>query len=1258
MDIHNSEQKRQSPPRTDQRKIKALFYKRTKAIINSHDVFEPFRDSGLLELLKYKQKGATTAYYKDKYYQLTGILKDARNKDLDLELKSEDTDWKDKFYPEEEKLRLEEEEETGQIVPRVHKIFAVETDKVITRLNTFLETAVDKAEIEIDVPLKHKLLFIEALLRDIKFHDVEEGKIIRVEIVKSGRTSEGVCLSPFFISEFLLSFNFDFGKEIEYYNPQISMFELAEKLIFSVINKRSQKDLKNRRGGAYFTYHHKLPINLERYQIYKNSFKNDWDFKKKKRKSNFPSNKKNYDDGKINCFISCLIKSKFDNNVIQKAKEYIKKGQITKNNLNKFAKEAGITIILTEDRPNKINQKNKQNILKYNVGQEKILNIGLVQNHYFPNDLECCGGITAFAVKNYNKIKQEKNWQKISKAVVKKGKVRFERLSKAKKISSFTLIRLLAKYKDELLENIPNKELLQYSQENYKNREILPEKSKTNKVVYSEKNREYSSYSVFDVETTTTGRHKVYCASLAIFDKNGIEPIRTITRNIHELSDLTKLFEFLPPNKKVTKIGKNGKEYTKVLSHQVYAHNSKYDYSSLKEIMTNKKQCIESGGRLLSITGMIGRKKIQFKDSKAIINKPLSEFGRMFKIESEKDVMAYGLYTQASIKRESMRIETVVQYFLLRNEKDKAQKFLSNIAVLDRKYPNFLSVNKKLFDHLRYARYYCEKDVITTAQGLIKFNLMLVEETGLELFQYLSICSISHDSFIKDGCYEDTYELTSITRDYIRKSLVGGRCMLSNNKPKNIQIKSDYRYRKDLPEKDEDELIQDFDAVSLYPTAMKRIGILGGYLKGEPKILSEELLNYNFLLAQDGYFITIKLKKDYKKRNFPLLSVINSKTKTRDWVNNIKGTHSVNKFDLEDLIEFGGLNPHTDIDILHGYYYNEGRNPLIKSVIQKIFDKRKELKAADNPAQAIFKLLMNSDYGKQGQKAIRFKYIFADTKEARDRIICTNHNIYVCDYPLDNGSYKIKLFKDTFNHKSLVHLASEVLSMSKRIMSEVMCLAEDNEIPIYYQDTDSIHLSNKNVKKLEKLFKKKYERDLIGSDMGQFHCDFEDLKITKEIAKKNKLPKKTIGKKYKAIGSKAFIGIRKKVYYDEVLYDCDGILVTHQHYRMKGISNSVVEGFAKDKSEGAIGIRGIYDLLIAGETIFFDFVKYKDTNFRYYGDGTVHTITKFTRKVNRKEGAVTTIKIGGNLGKQLDTEKEAREENCYGEYGINVSIFE
>ena len=53
-----------------------------------------------------------------------------------------------------------------------------------------------------------------------------------------------------------------------------------------------------------------------------------------------------------------------------------------------------------------------------------------------------------------------------------------------------------------------------------------------------------------------------------------------------------------------------------------------------------------------------------------------------------------------------------------------------------------------------------------------------------------------------------------------------------------------------------------------------------------------------------------------------------------------------------------------------------------------------------------------------------------------------------------------------------------VLDMSKRIMNEVMCLAEDLGINIYYTDTDSMHIDKSGLDSLEIEFQKKYGRKL------------------------------------------------------------------------------------------------------------------------------------------------------------------------------------
>ena len=76
-----------------------------------------------------------------------------------------------------------------------------------------------------------------------------------------------------------------------------------------------------------------------------------------------------------------------------------------------------------------------------------------------------------------------------------------------------------------------------------------------------------------------------------------------------------------------------------------------------------------------------------------------------------------------------------------------------------------------------------------------------------------------------------------------------------------------------------------------------------------------------------------------------------------------------------------------------------------------------------------------------------------------------------------------------FNTNTL--LGVQVLSMSKRIMNEVMTTAEDLDIKIYYQDTDSMHIEKDKLNLLADEFKKRYNHELIGKNLGQFHNDFD-----------------------------------------------------------------------------------------------------------------------------------------------------------------------
>jgi hypothetical protein len=137
--------------------------------------------------------------------------------------------------------------------------------------------------------------------------------------------------------------------------------------------------------------------------------------------------------------------------------------------------------------------------------------------------------------------------------------------------------------------------------------------------------------------------------------------------------------------------------------------------------------------------------------------------------------------------------------------------------------------------------------------------------------------------------------------------------------------------------------------------------------------------------------------------------------------------------------------------------------------------------------------------------------------------------------------------------------------MSKRIMNEVFDCCERLDLRTYYQDTDSLHIACDDIPLLADEFMKRYERPLIGSQLGQFHSDFTsndgDSRI--EYARRS-------------------IFIAKKVYVDELVKSDGNIGIMS---RMKGVPLKCVEIEARRKN---MSIIELYERLFNGETITFD----------------------------------------------------------------------
>jgi hypothetical protein len=578
---------------------------------------------------------------------------------------------------------------------------------------------------------------------------------------------------------------------------------------------------------------------------------------------------------------------------------------------------------------------------------------------------------------------------------------------------------------------------------------------------------------------------------------------------------------------------------------------------------------ISKGNKLISCDAKFNGKKIRIKDSYNLINMKLDDFNKNLELGEmmRKEVISHKLYTAENIEKKFINIDYALSF--LKTDEEKEQ-FIQNIQDWN------LQGENNTFDCLEYSANYCLKDCEILMKGYDKFKNMVIDSVNINIDNILTIPSLSHNYFIREGCYDEVNEIGGIPQRFIQKSVVGGRCMTNSN----LMILC---Y----------EILNDFDAVSLYPTAMSNMG----FLKGIPKPLSEKELCYEWLKDRDGYFIEIEITDVGINRDFPLMSYIDNDTKVRNWTNDMIGKKLIlNKISLEDLIEFQNIK----FNIIKGYYFNEGKNYGIRKIIKHLFNERLEWKNKGNPIEQIYKLIMNSGYGKSIMKEIETENKFFGTKEKFNNYLCKNYN-YINTYnEYGNGKYKVKKIKPFNQHFNLSHIGSEILSMSKRIMNKVMCLAEDLKINIIYTDTDSIHIRDCDISSLKNAYYKKYHKTLIGKGLGQFHTDF---KISKE--------------KCKNIVSIKSIFLGKKAYIDYLKGESitTGKNVYEYHIRMKGVNEGAVKVYA-DENSMKEDLFEIYKELFYGKKIEFDLVKGGCLNFKYDNEYNIKTDPIFTREVS------------------------------------------
>ena len=175
--------------------------------------------------------------------------------------------------------------------------------------------------------------------------------------------------------------------------------------------------------------------------------------------------------------------------------------------------------------------------------------------------------------------------------------------------------------------------------------------------------------------------------------------------------------------------------------------------------------------------------------------------------------------------------------------------------------------------------------------------------------------------------------------------------------------------------------IVDYDAVSLYPSAMARLYTV----EGKPEVIEKSYTNCSAIPEDfknySAYIVEIKITKVGKHYPFPLI-VQHTEDGNLNKDDGIDEQHPVSMFVdniyLEDLVNF----QHITFDIIRGYYWTGKKDYRIQEVIKHIFNKRLEYKKENNPLQELYKLIMNSCYGKCIEKPV-----MKDSVYVKDEIV-------------------------------------------------------------------------------------------------------------------------------------------------------------------------------------------------------------------------------------------------------------------------------
>ena len=868
---------------------------------------------------------------------------------------------------------------------------------------------------------------------------------------------------------------------------------------------RSYRD----KSGRFFPYVNTSNINLLRYQIYNQEQAYD----------------DNNDIKNTHCLFHTLRLHNIDESIINGVKlKYVSQHK-TYDNLHTISsikktdlKKIGTMIKRNINLHFIENSDSSTRKMKIHINKDyETIDIALFKGHYFIyEDSE----YTSFSIKYYNDVKDMKDFKNISKCSRRRGKKTYQRSETKKRINSLDMMKMMfnndmfkkldlstftesVKMDDNIyLDNIENEQReVKYKQKEIQERDIYYADTET--FTHSGKNINHELNLLgFVSQDDDTVTH------MSVMDK--------ANEGYNMPNEQKMIYRFV--DAMTNKCKKNV---------VCYFHNLKYDYKLLEKYLNVETTC-EKDGQIYNTVCRYGKCTIEFRDSFKLIGFALKKFKDAFNLPADickKEAIAYDYYTRDNHDK-YINIDEYRGY-LSKKDKITFDGIIKKHSSYDRE--------TNTFNPTEYYKEYLDYDCLTLKYGLEKFNKTILDITdkATNAYDHLTISSLVDKYMLSQGAYEGVYEITGNLREYVSKAIYGGRVAVNKKYKKKI-IRGK---------------ISDYDGVSLYPSAIVRLCRELGLFCGKAKRFNnDDLKNWN---DKQYSIVTIKITAINKMQQIPFIAYKGEGS--TNYTNVPKDEKLIiDSITLNDYIKFHDI----EYEIYDGVYWDGDLNKKMGEVIKTLFKERLKQKKAENMTMSdTIKLMLNSAYGKTTIKKSNIKKTIMKMS-LKEEYLYKNWNTIISYRDINDKLCELKETKIDISYNR-AHIGCAILSYSKRIMNEVFDVANDNEYPIYYTDTDSLHCNLKDVPKLEAKYKERYNKELNGKQLEQFHTDFK-LKGAKKKAEIYAIKSIFLGKK-------SYLDILESV-------NDKGKTINGYHIRLKGITEEGILNAAKDYYHSYYGL--------------------------------------------------------------------------------------